>query len=163
MAASWSGLQAALEAAVYTIWPQVKPGAGGAGIWNADRIERMDFDKVHAPSGTLKYPYAVIELGEATPAADAPITAKVVDVPVTLHYITRVEEGGAISGEATVRDRLEAMEDYLQATGLGNSYPVMEGATFTLPPRHSANQAFLDANLPWVAGSVTVTVWVGES
>jgi hypothetical protein len=161
MAASWSGLQSALEAAIAATWSQVKPPSGG-GIWNADRVARIDFDKVHAPSGTLKYPYAVIEMGDAPPAGAAPITAKVAAVEVTLHYLTRVEEGGSVAGEATLRDRLEAMEDYLQGTGLG-SYPVMEGTTFTLPDRHPANLIFRQSDLPWLAGAVTVTVWVGES
>jgi len=163
MAASWSGLQTALESAIAATWTQVRPGSGGGGIYNADRIARMDFDRVHAPGGTLKYPYAVIELGDAPPAADAPITSKVAAVAVTLHYMTRLEEGGSVAGEATLRTRLEAMEDYLQATGLGTGYPVMEGTTFTLPDRHPANLIFRSASLPWLAGAVTVTVWVGES
>jgi hypothetical protein len=152
---------AALEAAVAANWTAVKPAQGGAGIWESDVIERMDFDRIHAPGGQMRGAYAVLEYGEGLPAEGSPITAKIYSVETTLHLFTPIGIAGA--GQIALRTQLEAMETYLLATGLGNSYSVQAVTAFTLPPRHPANELFLQGNLPWVAGSVTARCWVGES
>lgn len=161
MAANWAGFKTALDAAVAANWTAVKPSEGGAGIWESDVIERMDFDRIHAKGGQMRGAYAVLEYGEATPAQGAPITSKIYDVETTFHYFTPVGTAGA--GAATVRSQLEAMETYLLATGLGNNYAVLEVTAFTLPAAHPANEIFLHGEMPWCAGSITARCWVGES
>ncbi len=161
MAANWTGFESALEVAAYTIWTATNPLSGGGGIWEADAIEREDFDQVTAPAGHAQSPYCVIEYGDATPAEGAPITGKIYQVLVTWHYVTRIDAAGA--GASLVRTQLELMEDYLLATGLGNDYAVLAVEGFALPPGHPANEAFIAADLPWCAGSVTARCWVGES
>jgi hypothetical protein len=161
MAASWSGLIAQLEAAIETTWSDTKPPRGG-GNWEADKIEREDFDRVHSDRGALKAPYAVIEFGEAQPAPGAPITAKVYELPVVLHYFARVEASS--DGDARVRLQLEAMEDYLlPGSALTTAYPVMGCDGFLMGPAHPANERFLAADLPWAAGAITFRVWIGDS
>lgn len=161
MAANWTGFESALETAAYTVWTATNPAAGGGGIWEADSVEREDFDQVTAPAGHAQSPYCVIEMGEATPAEGAPITAKIYQVLVTFHYVTRIDLNG--QGAALVRPQLEAMEDYLLGTGLTDNYAVLAVEGFSLPPGHPANEAFIAADLPWCAGSVTARCWVGES
>jgi hypothetical protein len=78
-----------------------------------------------------------------------------------LHYVTRAEAGG--QGIAVVRARLETLQDYLMATGLGAGHTVWEVEELDWSASHPANAQFYQANLPWVAGSLTAHCLVGEA
>lgn len=160
MAYSWSGFHTALGAAIYTAWPEVKPPMGGGISEVVETIGRVDFDKLTADRGLTKSPYAVLEYGKATRAEHA-ITNRAYDIRVVIHRCQKLGPDGA--GAAAIRAGLETLQDYLEGTGLSDGSNVWEVEEIDFSAEHPANQRFLDAGIPWIAGSLTVLCLVGET
>jgi hypothetical protein len=160
MAFSWSGFHTALATAIYTTWPEVKPPRGGGISEVVETIARLDFDQLTADRGMTKSPYAVLEYGKATRAEHA-ITNRAYDIPVTIHRCQKLGADGL--GAAAIRSALESLQDYLEGTGLSDGSCVWEVSEIDFSAEHPANQRFLDAGIPWIAGSLVVLCLVGET
>jgi hypothetical protein len=160
MAFSWSGFHTALCAAVYTTWADIKPPLGGGILEVVEQAGRLDFDRLVVSGGQLRTPYAVLDYGKAT-TADHAITNRAYDVNVTIHRVQKLDSSGF--GAAAIRSSLEALQDYLDTTGLSDGSAVWEVSELDWSAEHPANARFLDADLPWIAGSLVVACLVGET
>jgi len=160
MAFSWGGFHAALALAIYTTWPDTRPPLGGGILEVVEQAGRLDFDTLTSDRGQVKSPYAVIEYGKAT-RADHAITNRAYDLGVTIHRVQKLNSAGL--GAAAIRSNLEALQDYLDTTGLSDGSAVWEVSELDWSAEHPANARFLDADLPWIAGSLVVACLVGET
>ena len=67
------------------------------------------------------------------------------------------------AGGGAIRSNLETMQDYLEGTGLSDGSAVWEVSELDWSAEHPANARFLEANVPWIAGSLVVACLVGET
>lgn len=152
MSYSWQSLVDALRTAIGTAWPDVLPGAGGGSIWEVDQVSRIDFEQMTTP-------YAIVEWSAIVPG-EWGVPNQVYEVSVTVHYVCAFR---AAEGLSQVRTRLETLQDYLTSTGIGTVATVLEVTGFDWSAGNAANQVFLQANLPYVGGSLTVALVAGET
>lgn len=155
MAYSWSGLVTALRTAIGAAWPDVLPGAGGGGIWEVDQVGRLDFETILAGG----MPFAIMEWAPIA-SGEWGVPNQVYETSLALSYVCRFS---AAQGLTQVRTRLETLQDYLTTTGVGTVATVLEVTGFDWSAGHPANQLFLQANLPYVAGSLTAALVAGET
>ena len=157
MAFDWAVFYTAVETAISTTWADVTDdsgeGEGGGGIWETDRIARLDYEKIPTP-------YAVTQSTALLSVPDMGIVGAFYTADLTIHYVMRWHEG--TKGLAQVRLKLEALEGYLLVTGIGASARVMEVLQFDWSETNPVNAEFLNANAEFVAGSLTVRIIVGE-
>jgi hypothetical protein len=148
-----TGLVDPLTAAIAVTWPQCRKDSGGGGIHEVDRVMRVDYERIVDQIGA---PYAVIVWAPLM-RNEYTVTQKAWDVPLAFDYVARTE-----GGVQHVREQLEAMEDYLMATGLGSSASVEEVTGLDWSPEHEDNAVFFRAQIPLIAGRIAFRVVCGE-
>jgi hypothetical protein len=152
VAFDWDVLMQAVEGALVAAWPEIKPPLGG-GVMEAERAGRLDFEGRETP-------YAVMEFVGALPDRTEPITGRLYDAFVELHYITRREQG--LVGLKEIRNRLDVLDSYLFVTGVPTvDYRIT--ALLDWGSTYDGLVRFIGSEASYVGGSLTALFVCGEA
>lgn len=152
MAISLDALQEELEERVLDVWTTV------IAIFDVHQIMAMSQERVKREMGAAG-PYVVIELGELE-ESERLLAPECYEMVVKLHYVMKTTTDTK-GGHLTMRQKLLTMSRDFDHNDLDNGDVVSVGPIDT-SPGNPMNDIFLTKELPYVAGTLSVTIFLAD-
>ena len=155
MAYNVQGTLNAVAATMATAWADVLPPSGG-GIFYVNQVMRQSFEQVTIEAEGGDFPVGVIWLRPGT-SGEWGIVNAAMEADLSLY---RVEQESL--DDQSVWDKLETLKSALFAASY-TGMTVIEQAQNNVDPTNDALAFFLNRDVPYTAGSITMRIVYGES